>query len=142
MMKHSILAILLSSLALTACAQTKNEPSVDKNTKTQNDPEIQKKVQQSVEKTKKNMIFVEGGTFMMGDFGHLSRKDKLPISGLYAAMPTHQVTLDNFSLNAYKTTFDEKTVGAVRVNNWEEAYEEICRIDRERKETLKPEGNA
>ena len=107
MIKHSILTILLSSVALTACAQTKNENTADKTTKTQHDPELQKKVQQLVEKTKKNMIFVEGGPFMMGDFGYLSRKDKLLISGLYAAMPTHQVTLDNFSLNAYKTTFDD-----------------------------------
>ncbi len=44
---------------------------------------------------------------MMGDFGHVTRKDKLPITGLYAAMPLHKVTLDSFSLNAYKTTFDD-----------------------------------
>ena len=24
--------------------------------------------------------------------------------------------------------FDERSVGAVRVNNWEEAYREVCRI--------------
>ncbi|WP_017394515.1 formylglycine-generating enzyme family protein, partial [Acinetobacter haemolyticus] len=62
---------------------------------------------QLVEKTKKNMIFVEGGSFMMGDFGPITRKDKLPITGLYAAMPVHKVTLDSFSLNAYKTTFED-----------------------------------
>ncbi len=70
-------------------------------------PELQSKIQKLVEKTKKNMIFVEGGTFMMGDFGPLTRKDQLPIVGLYAAMPAHKVTLDSFSLNAYKTTFDD-----------------------------------
>ena len=53
------------------------------------------------------MIFVEGGSFMMGDFGPVTRKDKLPITGLYAAMPLHKVTLDSYSLNAYKTTFDD-----------------------------------
>ncbi|ENW91776.1 hypothetical protein F904_01713 [Acinetobacter dispersus] len=45
---------------------------------------------------------------MMGDFSSVTRKDKLPITGLYAAMPLHKVTLDNYSLNAYKTTFDDK----------------------------------
>ena len=45
---------------------------------------------------------------MMGDFGSVTRKDKLQITGLYAAMPLHKVTLDNYSPNAYKTTFDDK----------------------------------
>lgn len=28
----------------------------------------------------------------------------------------------------HNKTFDEKTIGAIRVNNWEEAYGEICKI--------------
>ena len=98
MIKQNLAVLLLSTLTLTACAKTTNATLT---------PEVQEKVNKLLEKTKKNMIFVEGGTFMMGDFGHLSRKDKLPITGLYAAMPTHQVTLDSFSLNAYKTTFED-----------------------------------
>ncbi|VXA53896.1 conserved hypothetical protein [Acinetobacter proteolyticus] len=42
---------------------------------------------------------------MMGDFSSVTRKDKLPITGLYAAMLLHKVT---YSLNAYKTTFDDR----------------------------------
>jgi len=34
---------------------------------------------------------------MMGDFGSVTRKDKLPITVLYATMPLHKVTLDNYS---------------------------------------------
>ncbi|MCH7335762.1 SUMF1/EgtB/PvdO family nonheme iron enzyme [Acinetobacter sp. NIPH 2699] len=103
MIKQNLAIILLSSIALTACAK----PSEKNNKNTQPSPELQQKIQQLVDKTKKNMIFVEGGSFMMGDFGPITRKDKLPITGLYAAMPVHKVTLDNFSLNAYKTTFDD-----------------------------------
>ncbi|MBP8005615.1 MAG: SUMF1/EgtB/PvdO family nonheme iron enzyme [Acinetobacter sp.] len=103
MIKQNLAIILLSSIALTACAK----PSEKNNKNTQPTPELRQKIQQLVEKTKKNMIFVEGGSFMMGDFGPITRKDKLPITGLYAAMPVHKVTLDSFSLNAYKTTFDD-----------------------------------
>jgi len=100
---QSLSLILLSSFALTACAK-----STETNAKeAKPSPELQQKIQQLVEKTKKNMVFVEGGSFMMGDFGSVTRKDKLPITGLYAAMPLHKVTLDNYSLNAYKTTFDD-----------------------------------
>ncbi|KOR14624.1 MULTISPECIES: formylglycine-generating enzyme family protein [Acinetobacter] len=103
MMKQNLVIFLFSTLALSACAK-----STETSTKAaQPSAELQQKIQKLVEKTKKNMIFVEGGSFMMGDFGHVTRKDKLPITGLYAAMPLHKVTLDSFSLNAYKTTFDD-----------------------------------
>lgn len=32
----------------------------------------------------------------------------------------------------HNADFDEKSVGAVRVHNWEEAYREICRVDAEK----------
>uniref|UniRef100_UPI00258CE4C9 formylglycine-generating enzyme family protein n=1 Tax=uncultured Acinetobacter sp. TaxID=165433 RepID=UPI00258CE4C9 len=103
MMKQNLVIFLFSTLALSACAK----PTETSTKAAQPSAELQQKIQKLVEKTKKNMIFVEGGSFMMGDFGHVTRKDKLPITGLYAAMPLHKVTLDNFSLNAYKTTFDD-----------------------------------
>lgn len=107
MINQNLALILLSTFALSACAKSANEPQTPSTNQNSASPELQSKIQKLVEKTKKNMIFVEGGTFMMGDFGPLTRKDKLPIVGLYAAMPAHKVTLDSFSLNAYKTTFDD-----------------------------------
>ncbi|MGN0936469.1 formylglycine-generating enzyme family protein [Acinetobacter amyesii] len=107
MINRNLAIILLSTFALSACAKSANEPQTPSTNQKSASPELQSKIQKLVEKTKKNMIFVEGGSFMMGDFGPLTRKDKLPIVGLYAAMPAHKVTLDSFSLNAYKTTFDD-----------------------------------
>ena len=112
MIKQNLVALLCTTIALTACAKSKTESAISEPTSkhsvsSKQDPVLQKRIDQLVEKTKKNMIFVEGGTFMMGDFGPLTRKDKLPIVGLYAAMPAHKVTLDSFSLNAYKTTFED-----------------------------------
>jgi formylglycine-generating enzyme required for sulfatase activity len=107
MINQKLAIILLSAFALSACAKTTNETEASSTHQKNTSPELQANIEKLVEKTKKNMIFVEGGTFMMGDFGPLTRKDKLPIVGLYAAMPAHKVTLDSFSLNAYKTTFDD-----------------------------------
>ena len=72
MIKPTLIAIIFSSTALTACAK----PASDSSLKTQTpvaqknlSAEQQKQLQQLLEKTKKNLIFVKGGTFMMGDFG-------------------------------------------------------------------------
>ncbi len=36
----------------------------------------------------------------------------------------------------HNLTFDETSVGAVRVNNWEEAYQAVCRIAEEKKREI------
>ena len=41
----------------------------------------------------------------------------------------------------HNRTFDEKSVGAVRVSTWEEAYEEICKIDLEMKSEKRTEDS-
>ncbi|EXB48970.1 formylglycine-generating sulfatase enzyme family protein [Acinetobacter sp. 1000160] len=127
MMKRNIAVILFSSIALSACAKT-NE-TTQKSVKPS--PELQQKIQQLVEKTKKNMIFVEGGSFMMGDFGPVTRKDKLPITGLYAAMPLHKVTLDSYSLNAYKTTFDDFDIYTEATGQQKIGMQEVTKIYRQ-----------
>jgi len=110
MMKHNIIAILLSTLALSACAKTTNEThsnSTAQKTNEKNDLELQQRIKTLVEKTKKNMIFVQGGTFMMGDFGELVNKGKLPFDGDAHSKPLHKVTLDSYSLNAYKSSYED-----------------------------------
>ena len=54
-----------------------------------------------------DMIFVEGGTFMMGDFGPLVSPDGLPYSGDATSLPAHEVTLSSYSIAKYKTTYAE-----------------------------------
>jgi formylglycine-generating enzyme required for sulfatase activity len=55
-----------------------------------------------MDKTLKNLRFIEGGSFQMGDFGHLTRRtdDKF----------LHPVILDSFSMSAYKTTYEDHDV--------------------------------
>lgn len=60
-----------------------------------------------IEKARSNLVFIEGGTFTMGDFGAVGE------DGVWRPYfpPTidedqpHEVTLSNYSLGAYKTTW-------------------------------------
>ncbi|MCH7296848.1 formylglycine-generating enzyme family protein [Acinetobacter higginsii] len=124
MKKQILFFILFSSFALSACA--KSPETSPKETKPS--PELQQKIQQLVEKTKKNMIFVEGGSYLMGDFGLVTPKlektvpdsmalknpkgntekpDNLPFSPGNDNKALHKVTLSSFNMNAYKTTLED-----------------------------------
>ncbi|MCU4321936.1 hypothetical protein KTH44_22990, partial [Acinetobacter bereziniae] len=61
-MKHNIIAVLLSTLTFSACAKATNEThsnSTAQKTNQKNDLELQQRIKTLVEKTKKNMIFVQ-----------------------------------------------------------------------------------
>lgn len=57
-----------------------------------------------VAKTKKNMVFLKGSTFLMGDWGGPSG---LPYEAEDDSKPVHKVTLDSFSMQKYKVTYAE-----------------------------------
>ena len=63
-----------------------------------------------LDKTRKNLRFVDGGTFQMGDFGPLHSPDKLFYSSNPNNKPLHKVTLDSFSMSAFKTTYADHDV--------------------------------
>lgn len=54
-----------------------------------------------------DLIFVEGGTFMMGDFGPLVSPNQLHYSFNLPSRPVHEVELSSFSIAKYKTTYAE-----------------------------------
>ncbi|MEI9532510.1 formylglycine-generating enzyme family protein [Moellerella wisconsensis] len=90
--KYSVLAGAL--MLLTACD-------------TRPTPEQQAKANQLVQNTLDNMVFAEGGTFLMGDFG-----GKDGVSTLYYSFDkdnkfVHNVTLDSFSLSKQKVSWGE-----------------------------------
>jgi formylglycine-generating enzyme required for sulfatase activity len=64
-------------------------------------------LQALVAKTKKNLVLIEGGSFQMGDFGPLHNEEKLPYYGHVSSITLHKVTLDSFSMSAYKTTYED-----------------------------------
>ncbi|MET3135617.1 sulfatase modifying factor 1 [Oxalobacteraceae bacterium GrIS 1.11] len=57
--------------------------------------------------SQKNMIFLAGGTFDMGDWGSKVNKNGLPFDGDSNSKPLHKVKLDGFSMGKYPVTYAE-----------------------------------
>ncbi len=57
--------------------------------------------------TQKNLVFLKGGTFEMGDWGAEVNKGGLPFDGSFDSKPLHKVTLDSFSIGKYPVTYAE-----------------------------------
>lgn len=105
--KKSILLLSVLSLILGACAHA--EPTVAKH----NDP----RVLELTERTLSQLVFIEGGSFDMGDW--CGPKLLCDITGL--SRPLHTVTLDAFSMMAFQVTYSDfdvftDAVGAERIN--------------------------
>jgi sulfatase modifying factor 1 len=82
--------------------------------------DLSQRAQALAARVKKELVFLRGGTFMMGDWGNA---EGLPYDGFSEgnSRPLHKVTLDSFSMMAYKVTYDDfdlftDTVGEQRVN--------------------------
>ena len=72
------------------------------------------------------MVFIQGGTFRMGDFLGTGKKDQIPI---------HKVIVNSFLLSKYEVTFEEydafcKAVGKkfARDNNWGRGKKPVINI--------------
>lgn len=54
-----------------------------------------------------HLVFVQGGSFQMGDFGPIWHPAKLPFTENKDDKALHKVTLTGYSIQAYKTTYAE-----------------------------------
>ncbi|EJD6412136.1 SUMF1/EgtB/PvdO family nonheme iron enzyme, partial [Providencia rettgeri] len=71
-------------------------------------PEQENQKQQLINDSLHNMVFIEGGTFLMGDFGSgHDGKSTLPYSLGKDNKFVHNVTLDSFSLSKYRVTWGQ-----------------------------------
>ena len=100
---------ILPLFTMTACAK---EPSVDSDgipkTRDNLTDAEQQQLANFVAQQKSNMRFIEGGSFEMGDFGSkVTINGGGPIRSESDNKPLHKVTLDSFSMNAYKTTYSD-----------------------------------
>lgn len=135
MMKQNLVALLCSTLALTACAKTTTESTKEPLTKasqsTSQDPELQKKINDLLEKTKQELISVKGGSFMMGDFGPQHSKDGLPYDGDGDAAPLHKVTLSDYKLSGTKATYADFDIYTAATNQKPiGVFDEFSKVDR------------
>jgi sulfatase modifying factor 1 len=71
---------------------------------------LKSRVERLKSKVLDELIAVEGGEFMMGDFGRLWNPSGLYFYGNKSETPVHKVVLSGFSINKYKVTFAEYDV--------------------------------
>ena len=102
---------ILPLFTITACAK---EPATSANSsgvpQTRSDLTADEKQQldEFLVQQKENMRFIEGGSYEMGDFGSkVTINDGGPIRSESDNKPLHKVTLESFSMNAYKTTYSD-----------------------------------
>ena len=69
------------------------------------DPEHEMAVLEVLKQVKENMVFVEGGTFMMGDSG--DGKDIAFFSNIDKVRGVKDITLDSYHIKKYETTWGE-----------------------------------
>jgi formylglycine-generating enzyme required for sulfatase activity len=60
-----------------------------------------------IKKIKSNMVFVEGGEFLMGDYGLQYGPEKLSYDWDMDSKPVHRVELSSYSISKYKITNNE-----------------------------------
>ena len=100
-------AFVVISLALAGCDDVSSQAMNGTESSDQdNVPPNQEAVAALVQKTMDNLVFVEGGSFQMGDFGPIDPKAE----GLYYTAdtddePVHKVTLDSYSISAYQVSY-------------------------------------
>jgi formylglycine-generating enzyme required for sulfatase activity len=85
-------------------------PEVPASSNTSASAETNPKLRALLDKTLKNLRFVEGGSFQMGDFGPIHSSEKLRYSSEASNKPMHKVTVDSFSMSAFKTTYADHDV--------------------------------
>ncbi|MCI8208923.1 hypothetical protein AUC61_05175 [Pseudomonas sp. S25] len=64
-------------------------------------------LQQFVASIKNNLTFVEGGEFLMGDFGPQYSPERAPYDRDQDSKPLHRVELSNYSISKFKVTNSE-----------------------------------
>jgi formylglycine-generating enzyme required for sulfatase activity len=97
-----LLSVIL--LLLAACDNSASTTSTaDAGQSQQQSAELQNMLRQ----VKNNLVFVEGGDFLMGDFGREYGPEKLQLDTEQDSKPLHKVTLTSYSISKFKTTNQE-----------------------------------
>jgi len=70
-------------------------------------PQEQEELQQYLTRIKKDLVYVKGGTFWMGDFCKKMRNGGPYCSSEKDTKPLHEVELTSYSINRFKVTHEE-----------------------------------
>ncbi|MGP9830606.1 formylglycine-generating enzyme family protein, partial [Psychrobacter sp. AOP1-A1-60] len=126
---------ILPIFSITACA-TESTPKVDSDGIPQTRSDLtdaeQQRLDDFVAEQKSNMRFIEGGSYEMGDFGpKLDWTGGMPISSGGDNKSLHPVTLDSFSMNAYKATFGDFDIYSMVTGQPKEGMQESAETVRQ-----------
>lgn len=105
-----LMSTAAAAVTLTACAQ-------DAAVKADAVPNVDTG-KAMVERIKTQLVYLPGGSFEMGDWGS---EEGLPYDMEKDSKPLHKVTLDGFSMMAYKVTYEDfdaftEAVGSSKIN--------------------------
>lgn len=92
---------------LTYAAKFKQPPSLVDDLKAIQTGSLEQCVKAFADKSKRDQVFVKGGSFLMGDFGVVQNKQHTQWTRDNDNKPLHKVTLDSYSISKYKVTFGE-----------------------------------
>lgn len=113
-------AMAVIAFALQGCAQTVSSGAPLAKTPSAEglSAKIDPRVSALARRVKSELVFIPGGTFDMGDWGN---EQGLSYDGEANSKPLHKVTLDSFSMMAYKVTYDDfdlftETIGEQKIN--------------------------
>lgn len=67
----------------------------------------EEELQAFVRQIKANLVFVEGGEFLMGDYGEKYGPERLPYDSNKDSKPVHKVELSGYSIDKFKITNQE-----------------------------------
>jgi len=94
--------VLVVPVVLTlGCEAGSNLPSMPNNSGSAQE------LSKFIKKVKDDLVFVEGGEFLMGDYGVQYGTENLPYDWDMDSKPVHRVELSNYSFSKYKITNNE-----------------------------------
>ncbi|MBH1928637.1 formylglycine-generating enzyme family protein [Serratia rubidaea] len=96
--------ILLAPLLLTACD---NNLAVEIVPASEQSTQYTNELNSLIHQVKSNLVFVEGGDFLMGDFGKEYGPEKIQLDPEKDSKPLHQVQLTSYSISKFKVTNHE-----------------------------------
>ncbi|WP_284968961.1 formylglycine-generating enzyme family protein [Citrobacter portucalensis] len=93
--------LLLLSLAVSVMAGCDQNPT---SVPPRHSAEDQARLQEFVAQIKSEQVFVEGGEYLMGDFGEEYGVERLQYDGRKDSKPLHRVELSSYSLSKFKAS--------------------------------------
>ncbi|MEZ7799415.1 SUMF1/EgtB/PvdO family nonheme iron enzyme, partial [Citrobacter pasteurii] len=93
--------LLLLSLAVSAMAGCDQKPA---SVTPRHSAEDQARLQEFVAQIKSEQVFVEGGEYLMGDFGEEYGVERLQYDGRKDSKPLHRVELSSYSLSKFNAS--------------------------------------